>query len=195
MMLLTARDRELPSVLIAAYSPIRTCELERASFEDINWSNSTIAVYADDAKTDATRFIYLVPELVAKLQPFRTRIGRISPYKSLSRFWPRLARKAKVTWRKNGWRTAVLSYLVAYTQNYEGVAGQAGTSVKQLKNTYVTAVPFETGATWFGLTASDFHPLRPVSFVVNSSAQTGPQPRDDQGEGSKIVPFVAAAAR
>jgi integrase len=193
-MILKAHEIEFAAALIAAYAPIRTCELDRASFEDINWSNSTIAVYADDAKTGATRFIYLVPDLMRKLQPFKNHSGKISPYKSLSRFWPRLARKADVPWRKNGWRKAVLSYLVAYTQNFEGVAGQAGTSVKQLKNTYVTAVPFETGAAWFNLMASDFHPLRPVSFLVSMSGQPGALPQDAVNDGSKIVPFAAVVA-
>jgi hypothetical protein len=94
--------------------------------------------------------------------------------------------------RKNGWRKAVLSYLVAYTQNYPGVAAEGGTSVEQLKKTYVTAVEFEVGAAYFGLTASDFHPLRPVSIILNP--QRGEGAVAEQTGASKIVSFSAAAA-
>ncbi|HRY51986.1 MAG TPA: hypothetical protein P5186_28480 [Candidatus Paceibacterota bacterium] len=95
-------------------------------------------------------------------------------------------------WRKNGWRKAVLSYLVAYTQNYPGVAAEGGTSVEQLKKTYVTAVEFEVGAAYFGLTASDFHPLRPVSIVVKSQDDDGAVA--EQPGNSKIVSFNVAVA-
>lgn len=189
-----ANKLQRPSVLIAAYAPIRSCELDRASFEDITWSHSRLAVYADDAKTGVSRFIYLVPELIARLQPYRGRTGWISSVKSLSRLWPRLAKRAGVKWRKNGWRKAVLSHLVAYTQNYEGVAAQAGTSVARLKDNYVTAVEFEAGCAWFGLNASDFHPLRPVSVVALTPSQ---QPASDAGSefsDPKIVRFPVAAS-
>jgi len=201
--LLTREDRELvirccddeaerPAALIAAYAPIRTCELNRANYEDINYSNSKLAVYADDAKTSATRFIHLVPELIERLKPYRDRKGRISRWNELSPVWTRLAKRAGLPWRKNGWRKAVLSYLVAYTQNYPGVAAEGGTSVEQLKRTYVTAVEFEVGAAYFGLTASDFHPLRPVSIVVKSQDDDGAVA--EQPGNSKIVSFNVAVA-
>jgi hypothetical protein len=81
----------------------------------------------------------------------------------------------------------------SYTQNYPGVAAEGGTSGEQLKKTYVTAVEFEVGAAYLGLTASDFHPLRPVSIIVN------PQKEDasdaDLAGATKIVPFNVAVAR
>jgi hypothetical protein len=149
------------AVLIASYATIRTCELDRACFEDINRSNSTLPVYADAAKTGVARFIQLVPELIKGLRPYLERTGRISPYKNLSRFWPRLANRAGAQWRKNDWRKAVLSHLVAFTQNFDGVAAQAGTSVKELKGTYVSGVPFEVGGAWFGLGGLRFPSVAP----------------------------------
>jgi hypothetical protein len=182
-------DLQKPAVLIGSYATIRSCELDRASFHDITWSNSTLAVYADDAKTGVSRFIYLVPELISRLQPYRNRTGKISPVKSLSRLWPRLAKKAGIKWRKNGWRKTVLSHLVAYTQNNEGVAAQAGTSVERLKNNYVTAVEFEEGGAWFGLRASDYHPLRPVSVMMNAQPNQSAPNAEARVNDTKIVPF------
>jgi integrase len=185
-------DDERPLALLAAYCPGRTCELNFVSYEDINYSNSKLAVYADEAKTSVTRFIHLVPELIERLKPYRERKGRISRWVDLSALWKRLAKRAGVTWRRNGWRKAVLSYLVAYTQNFAGVAAEGGTSVEQLKKTYVTAVEFEVGAAYFGLTASDFHPLRPVSIVLRSQKDDGAV--TEQTSDSKIVSFNVAVA-
>ena len=64
--------------------------------------------------------------------------------------------------------------------------------MEQLKKTYVTAVEFEVGAAYFGLTASDFHPLRPVSIVVKSQDDDGAVA--EQPGNSKIVSFNVAVA-
>ncbi|HEY5912779.1 MAG TPA: hypothetical protein VJA21_19435 [Verrucomicrobiae bacterium] len=169
-MFVCSKEKEKPAALIAAYAPCRSCELDRAHFEDINWSNSTLTIYADDAKTGVTRFVYLVPKLMKLLEQYRGRAGKIYPHKSVSRMWPNLAERAGISWPKNGWRKAVLSYLLAFTQNEAGVAAQGGTSVKELRNTYVTTVDFSLGAEWFGLGASDYHPARPVCLQVGASS-------------------------
>ncbi len=186
-----AAEKHRPAVLLAAFAPIRTCELGRASFEDIDWERRSIVVYADDAKVRETRFIGLVPELVRRLEPYRGMTGRITQLKYLSGLWTRLAKTAKVPWRKNGWRKAVLSHLASFTQNYDGVAAQAGTSVQKLKSTYLTAVNFEAGCAWFGLGPNDHHPLRPVALTANTNSATGKVASDGSTRSGCVVPFPA----
>ncbi len=181
--------KHLPAVLLAAYVPIRTAELGRASFEDVNLETGQMFVYADGSKVGATRILRLAPEVLDRFRCFNGRTGPITNLKCLSRLWTRLAKKAGVQWRRNGWRKVVLSHLAALTQNLDWVAAQGGTSRQKLLNTYITQVDPREGAAWFGVPSGELSPFRSPFFPGTSASASGTPAAAPQPQDGRVVPF------
>jgi hypothetical protein len=75
---------------------------------------------------------------------------------------PGLARKAGVTWIRNGWRCTVISHLQALLNNLAQVAEEAGTSIPKLKSNYLLpGIRPEMARAYFGLRQAEIHPLEP----------------------------------
>jgi integrase len=157
-----ARPVEMPLALFRAYTPIRSKECALIAWEDINWKTLTATVYADAAKKRELRSVSLVPELAARLEPYRQPAGRLYPFKNFYKVGPRLAKKAGVPWIRNGWRCSAISYLQAIVRDLGRVADEAGNSPHQIKRYYLKNVDAESGRAWFGLKPNQHHPLEPV---------------------------------
>ena len=166
-----ARTVELPLTLLRAYIPIRSKECAMVSWEDINWKTLTLTVYADAAKKREPRSISLVPEVVARLEPHRKAAGRLYPFNNFYKVGPRLAKRAGVSWIKNGWRCSAISYLQAIVRDLGRVANEAGNSPQQIKRYYLKDVDPDSGRAWFGLKAHQHHPLEPVRQVAEQGQQ------------------------
>lgn len=166
-----ARPHELPASLIAAYAPLRSKEVGRISWEDIDWQTGHLMVFADGAKKRESRRIYLVPELLARLAPHRQSSGRIYPHKNFDRVGPRLARRAGINWPRNGWRCSVISHMQAFVRDLGRVADEAGNSPREIKRSYLKPLPAEVGRAWFGLAERDRHPLEPARQYAEGCGQ------------------------
>jgi integrase len=192
LLIAQARPVELPLTLMRAYLPIRAKECALVSWEDINWKTTTLTVYGDGAKTRDLRSVSLVPEVVARLEPYRKTEGRLYPFKNFYKIGPRLAKKAGLRWVRNGWRCSVISHLQAFVQDLGRVANEAGNSPTQIKRCYLKNLDAESGRAWFGLKSEQRHPLEPVRQVVAESQQRVVHVDAALLPGN-VIPFVAVA--
>lgn len=77
------RPEFLPFVAIGAFAGVRTEELLRMEWDNINFEQRFIEVPARKAKTAQRRHIPLQPNLAAWLEPYRNKEGKIWPLKKL----------------------------------------------------------------------------------------------------------------
>jgi integrase len=185
---------EVPLTLVRAYVTIRPKECGLVSWEDFSWKTFRLTIYGDSAKTRVSRSVSLVPELVARLEPYRKAEGRLYPFKSFYKVGPRLARRAGMKWIRNGWRCSVISHLQAFVRDLGRVADEAGNSPDQIKEHYLKEIDPEAGREWFGLEPHQFHPLEPTRQVVEASQQPKSPSAPDQLPAN-VIPFASVASQ
>lgn len=176
-----ARLIERPMTLIKAYVPIRAKEAGISCWENIDWDVGIIMVCGDEAKKREPRSIRLPRELCERLRPLARPAGRIYPYKSFYKVGPRLARKARLKWIKNGWRTTTISHLQAAVNDMPRVAEEAGTSVNKLKSNYLKPLRPDVGRAYFGLKKGERHPIEPGYNAERYGSDIPAEPTEEAG--------------
>jgi integrase len=162
-----AQGKERLAVALAAFTGIRSAELRRLYWEDINGSNVTVA--AEKAKTAQRRLVPILPALAAVLADFERGEGPIFPHSNdthFSRFLNRAVRRAGIKPKTNAFRHSFASYRLAEVKSAEAVALEMGNSPRKLFTNYRELVTAEDAALWFS--------VRP------------------QQDGEKVVAFAAA---
>jgi integrase len=109
----------LPALAIGAFAGLRTAELLRLSWAEIDLVRGFVEVSAAKSKTARRRLIPLADNLAQWLRPYAGRSGKLYPwgaygYHSACR---RLSRVAGLRWPKNGLRHSFASYHLALHQN------------------------------------------------------------------------------
>ena len=145
--LLTLCDKKLvPFIAIGLFAGIRSAELGRLKWENIDWVGGNIRLDRDITKTNQSRLAPLMPNLAQWLAPYKEMKGNILismqtryPTNMIS---PWLASqdnpKLPFKWIDNGMRHTFASYHLAYTQNAAQTALACGHSPGMLLGTYKT---------------------------------------------------------
>ena len=108
-----------------AFAGVRTAELMRLTWHDLERRTGYIEITAKAAKTASRRLIPILPNLAAWL--------RVAPHNGNERLWPRssnryfaaqtqAASKAGICWKANGLRHSFISYRVALTKDIAACA-------------------------------------------------------------------------
>jgi integrase len=143
----------LPVIALGAFAGIRTAEIERLDWQDINLAEKFIVISADKAKTASRRIVPIVPNLAQWLAPYATQTGKM--WKSTScdlRFARAVCVKAaKTPWKSNGLRHSFISYRLADIQNAAQVALEAGNSPNVVFRHYRELVKPSTAKAWFSI--------------------------------------------
>ncbi len=158
LILAACPDDLLPFVTIQAFAGLRSAEVDRLDWKEIDFRRNMIRVDADKAKTGARRFIPMPPVLQAWLRPHAQLAGKVAPVNvnaRLSKFRGELAttkEKAKrVEWRHNALRHSFASYSLAKYEDAPKVALWCGHDVKTLLKHYRDLVAAEDAETWFSI--------------------------------------------
>jgi integrase len=154
-----------PTIALAAFAGLRSAEILRLDWDDIERRSGFIEVAAHKAKT-ATRRIVPVTDNLAKWLAVAPRNGeRVWPL-SKDRFFKemiRAARNAEITWKHNALRHSFISYRLAETQNVNSVALEAGNSPQMIFRHYRELATPEQARTWFAIapeTAANVVPIK-----------------------------------
>lgn len=151
-LLKAARADFLPVLALGAFAGLRTAELTRLQWENIEAEYIRVDVH--QAKTASQRLVPLLPNLRAWLAPYAGRTGLIwqGTADQLCDAQTRTARAARVSWKVNGLRHSFISYRLALVRNAAQVAMEAGHSSPVLYQHYVKPVPQTKAEAWFALT-------------------------------------------
>ena len=139
---------------LQAFAGIRSEELLRLSWSDLERRKGFIEISAGKAKTSQRRLIPILPNLAGWLAA--------APQQGSERIWPHskpylfeamrdAARKADIEWKPNGLRHSFISYRLASTKDTAAVALEAGNSPTMLFRHYRQLATEEEALEWFGV--------------------------------------------
>jgi integrase len=126
---LAAAPAELiPILTIGSFAGLRTAELLRLDWSEINLERALIEVRADKAKSARRRLVKVEPNLAAWLIPHGGKSGKIWPkgWRSYHEATAKLCRELELEWPENGLRHSYASYHLAHFQSAEMLALQMG---------------------------------------------------------------------
>jgi integrase len=161
-----------PCIALAGFAGLRSAEILRLDWDDIERRPGFIEVAAHKAKT-ATRRIVAISDNLAKWLAIAPRdSARVWPH-SKDRFFKamiRAASKAEIAWKQNALRHSFISYRLAETQNINSVALEAGNSPQMIFRHYRELATPAQAETWFSLTPAPGLNLVPVNLSERASA-------------------------
>jgi integrase len=119
----------LPFWTIAAFTGMRPAEIERLTWDEIDFDAGVIEVKASKAKTASRRLVTIQPNLRTWLAPYRTRKGRVCPV-NLRRKSDEDRERAKLRaeWPPNVLRHSFGSYYLAQFNDAAKLALEMGNS-------------------------------------------------------------------
>ena len=139
-----------PYLALGAFAGLRTAELQRLDWSEIDLNRGYITVAASKAKTRQRRLIPISDNLKLWLTPSRKASGPVCLHVSCQH-----AARAKCegfTWAKNGLRHSYISYRLAILHDTARVALEAGNSPEVIFAHYRELVTPEVAKAWFEVT-------------------------------------------
>ncbi len=158
--ILSAADASIVSALaIAAFAGLRLAEVSRLDWREVRLSEKLIVVGAENAKTAARRLVPISDNLAAFLAPHAKRFGSLNPCEeqaervgnALGDRFERAAARAKVDWKRNGFRHSYISYRAAVLKDVPAVAIECGNSPQIIFSNYRALVTEDEAKAWFSI--------------------------------------------
>jgi integrase len=153
-----AGPKMVPFLAIGAFAGLRTAEIERLNWSDVDFASGYIRVTAAQAKTGSRRLVPLMDNLRSWLLPYARGSGPIIELANLANGIQRLIRKFKSSneqpagrakWKHNGLRHSFCSYRLAIVKNAAQVALEAGNSPQMIFQHYRELVTEREANDWF----------------------------------------------
>jgi integrase len=158
--ILAAADAAIaPALAIAAFAGLRLAEVSRLDWREVRLSEKLIVVGAENAKTAARRLVPISDNLAAWLTPHAKRFGLMNPCdeqaenvgNALGNRFERAAARAKVAWKRNGFRHSYISYRVATLKDVPAVALECGNSPQVIFSNYRALATDAEAKAWFSI--------------------------------------------
>lgn len=158
----TADEQVIPPLAIAAFAGLRLAEVSRLDWRDVRLGDQQIVVEANKAKTAARRIVPICDNLAVWLANHVRPFGPINPCQeaesavgnALGDRFERAAARAKVGWKRNGFRHSYISYRVAVIKNVPEVALECGNSPQVIFSNYRALATEAVGKAWFEIKPS-----------------------------------------
>jgi integrase len=138
-----------PFLAIGAFAGLRTAELHRLDWSEIDLDRGFITVAASKAKTRRRRLVPISKNLKLWLKPLRKKSGPVCVHVCAQH-----AAKTKCegfAWAKNGLRHSFISYRLAILHDTARVALEAGNSPQVIFSSYRELVTPKAAKAWFGI--------------------------------------------
>jgi len=131
--LAAAPPKLVPPLVIGAFAGLRTSEVLRLDWQDVDLVRGLIHVASHKTKTARRRLVTIQPNLAAWLAPFAGRKGKVySDRENYHHATSALARELGQKWPQNGLRHSFASYHLARFQNANQLALEMGHTTTRL---------------------------------------------------------------
>jgi integrase len=153
-LLSAAGNDVLPYLALGAFAGIRTAEIVRLDWQEINFETGYIEIKKSKAKTKGRRLIKMQPNLVAWLKKAAKTSGPVTPLarpeKTASEV---IAAKLDpaISWKRNGLRHSYCTYRYAILQNEHQVSAEMGNSPAMVFANYRALATKEQAEEWFAI--------------------------------------------
>lgn len=158
----------IPALAIGFFAGLRTAEIERLDWREIDLRRGFIEITAEKAKSSQRRLVEITPNLRAWLEPHARQSGpvRLTQMRHKDRF--EIARKAAgVSWPSNACRHSYASYHLALHQDAAKTALQLGhTNTAVLFQHYRELATPEDAAAYFGIVPENIQAANIIPIKV-----------------------------
>ncbi len=183
--LVASRPEMIPWLAIGGFAGLRSAELTRLDWSEVNLAERHIEIKASKAKTAARRLAPITDNLAAWLAPHAKPFGPVVTFESWWNQIPKLVAEvnrwrreqnqaAKFVWKHNGLRHSFCSYRLAAIKSAAQVALEAGNSPQMIFSNYRQLVTEAEAAKWFSIlptTESNIIPMAAAAAVQDSSVE------------------------
>lgn len=139
-------------VVLGAFAGLRTAEIHRLTWLDVNFEDKIITVEKHQAKVGKRRIVRMSPQLVAWLEPLAEEDGWICPHfahdSTLNIEFTKERSKIAVPIVPNGHRHSYASYRLTEIKIPSEVAWEMNTSERKLRDNYLALVNDRELAEW-----------------------------------------------
>jgi hypothetical protein len=142
-----AGDTLRPYLAIGAFAGLRTSELKRLDWSEVDLDRNFIVVDASKAKTRRRRLVPVSENLKLWLAPLKRSSGPVCPYADPQQAGGNLCKD--FPWAKNGLRHSYISYRLAVLHDTARVALEAGNSPQVIFGHYRELVTPDSATAWF----------------------------------------------
>jgi len=146
-----ASERLIPLLAIGGFAGLRTSEIMRLHWEEIDFSQGHIEVKAGKTKTAQRRHAPLLPNLKSWLKPYKGLTGPVCSTREVETERRKLAEDLKFEWPNNALRHSYASYRMALTGNAQKVSSEMGNSPQMIYRNYRKLVTKREGEEWFSI--------------------------------------------
>ena len=154
-MLASVDAKFLPLVALGACAGLRTAEIHRLDWQDIDLRGGHIVVGKHKAKTAQRRIVPILPALKAWLSPIGPKSGPVIPHYSgdapLLRAFRQSLEPLKIELVPNGLRHSYATYRLAAVQSADQVALEMGNSPRKLFQNYRELATKKQAEQWFSI--------------------------------------------
>jgi len=144
-----ASERLIPLLAIGGFAGLRTAEILRLDWEEVDFNQSHIEIKSGKSKTAQRRLAPLLPNLKAWLKPYCNRTGLICPTNEIETERRELAKTLEIRWPNNALRHSYASYRMATTDDAQKVAIEMGNSPSMIFRNYRKVVTKAEATKWF----------------------------------------------
>ncbi len=148
------RSGLLAMLVLGGFAGMRTAEIQRQKWEDVNLERGFIRVTAGKGGTASKRLIPISDNLRAWLSVCDRESDVCCDYPRPWDALSRVARRAGVEWKHNALRHSFVSYRVALAQNVSQVALESGNSPRMIFQHYRELVTTDEAKAWFSILPS-----------------------------------------
>jgi integrase len=166
-LLAAAPGRVATCIALQAFAGIRTSELFRLTWKDVERRRDHIEIAAGKAKTASRRLVPVCDNLAAWIRQADRQGERVWPV-TASEYYAQQARAASavgVAWKANGLRHSFITYRLAQIKDVAEVALEAGNSPTMIFRHYRELATETEAKEWFGIL-----PAQAVENVVRFRA-------------------------
>ena len=168
--LTAARPEMIPWLAIGGFAGLRSAEIRRLDWSEVNLMERHIEITASKAKTAARRLAPITDNLAKWLAPYTKPSGKIMDFESWWNQIPKVVEAIngqrrqvvertgkdpssarKFVWKHNALRHSFCSYRLAVIKNAAQVALEAGNSPQMIFANYRQLVTETEAAKWFGV--------------------------------------------
>jgi len=152
--LVTAASIEfVPSIVLGGFAGLRSNEIQRLTWEDIQLAERNIIVGIEQAKTATRRNVPMWDNCAEWLAPYAGRTGLIwgGGYSQFYDAQKLTAENAGIDWKRNALRHSYASYRFAQTTDAGRVSGELGNSASMVHKHYREPVTRQDADKWFNI--------------------------------------------
>jgi len=152
-MISAASPEFLPGLVLQAFCGVRSQEVLRLDWHDVDLARKILVVAKDKAKTRSRRIVPIPTSAMEWLAPYAQRKGKI--WTGIERdFYEAAAatcETARVPKKQNGLRHSFISYRLSAIQSADAVALEAGNSASVVFKNYRELTTAGQAAAWFAV--------------------------------------------